>query len=76
MTDHRIIRSVPELEAEDPDTVLWSQYEAYIAASALLEDITWDGEWDGEYEGNLPAVVIREGADVRAARRALEKETE
>lgn len=69
MSDHRIIRTVAELEALDPDTVLWSQYEAYISASALLEDIAWDTE----YEGDLPAVVIRDGAEVRAARRALEE---
>lgn len=65
----QIIRTVAELEALDPDTVLWSQYEAYISASALLEDIAWDTE----YEGDLPAVVIRDGAEVRAAREALEE---
>lgn len=68
-TRPRIIRTVEELEALDPETVLWSQYEAYISASALIEDIAWDTE----YEGDLPAVVIRDGAEVRAARKALEE---
>lgn len=62
MSDHRIIRSVAELEAEDTDTLLYidSEYESFQYA-----DVTGGLE--------LPAVVIRDGAEVRTALKALEE---
>lgn len=63
MTTPRIIRTDEELEAEDPDTVVMGcDYSTFSAGDMGMEEL-------------LPAVVITEGADVRAARKALEKET-
>lgn len=60
-TDPTIIRTLEELEALDPYTMVLtdSRYTAWYAAQ--IE------EWE------LPAVVIRDGAEVRAARKALEE---
>lgn len=58
------IRTVEELEALDPDTVVCIDREfatfQYTDCTVALE---------------LPAVVIRDGEQVRAARKALNKET-
>lgn len=73
----RIIRTREELEALDPDTVVWpyGYYDPY-AAERLL--IVLDGPFNDPEETviPLPIAVIRDGAEVRAAREALEKETE
>lgn len=57
-----VIRTMEELESLDPYTMVLtdSRYTAWYAAQ--IE------EWE------LPAVVIREGSEVRAAREALEEE--
>lgn len=61
MTDPRIIRTVEELEALDPDTlVLGCDYSTFSAGDMGMEDL-------------LPAVVISTGEQVRAARKALEE---
>lgn len=70
MTDHRIIRTVEELEALDPDTVI---EKPGTMLRTVYEAITVTAYWG--LDAVLPAVVIREGAEVRAAREALEKET-
>lgn len=61
MPDPKIIRNLQELEALDHYTMVLtdSRYTAWYAAQ--IE------EWE------LPAVVIRDGAEVRAARAALEE---
>lgn len=67
----RIIRTIAELEALDPDTLLISPHRDYpISAGDFLHEI----EWDIDYADDLPAVKIATGEQVRAARRALEEE--
>lgn len=70
----QIIRTVEELEALDPDTLIqppltaFSEWPQILTAAGLLDAIrTWEGPW-------LPAVKITEGAHVRACREALEGE--
>ena len=71
MTDPRIIRTVEELQALDPDTLLnLSDIDGYLVpASELLMSI----RISDIHLTSLPAVVIRDGAGVRAARKALEE---
>ena len=70
MSDPRIIRTVKELEAEDPDTVVWpARHYGPYAVGTLTPD-----PFDPYWTPPLPAVVIRDGAEVRAARKAPEKE--
>lgn len=75
-TDPRIIRTVEELEALDPDTVMQPPLdELGLWPNAMsARSLKWSMRtWDLKY---LPAVVIVPGEQVRAARKALEKETE
>lgn len=60
--DPQIIRTVEELEALDPDTLLTyiGYFGSYITAVCLHPD-------------ELPAVVVTTTAQVRAAREALEE---
>ena len=70
----RIIRTVEELEALEPNDLLVPtasegfEYEAVRADSLLYVVSRW-GRKD-----RLPAVVVATGAQVRAARKALEQE--
>lgn len=65
----RIIRTVAELEALDPDTVVWpARHYGPYAVGTLTPD-----PLDPYWTPPLPAVVIRDGADVRAALRELEE---
>ena len=57
----QIIRTVEELEALDPDTLLTTPDKACAWTAGSL------------FGTDLPAVVIRDGAGVRAARKALEE---
>jgi hypothetical protein len=72
--DPQIIRSVEELEALDPDTVVM---DGDTTGGLYFVRQYRDADWyeKGVYERYLPAVVIREGAEVRAANKALNKET-
>lgn len=65
----RIIHNMQELEAEDPDTVVWpARHYGPYAVGTLTPD-----PLDPYWTPPLPAVVIRDGADVRAALRELEE---
>ncbi|WP_291475719.1 hypothetical protein [Corynebacterium sp.] len=65
----QIIRTVEELEALDPDTVVWPvRHYAPYTVSSMTPD-----PFNADWTPPLPAVVIREGAEVRAARKALEE---
>lgn len=63
MTSQIIISTAEELEALDPDTVIETVDRARVSASLAhrLSDL------------HVPAVVIATGAQVRAARKALEE---
>lgn len=65
----QIIRTVEELEALDPDTVVWPRrhYGPYPVGTITPDPL------DPDWTPPLPAVVIRDGAGVRAAREALEE---
>lgn len=66
----RIIRTIAELEALDPDTLLISPHRDYpISAGEFLNAI----EYDIDYGDDLPAVVVAPADQARAARKALEE---
>ena len=64
-----IIRTVEELEALDPDTVVWPRrhYGPYPVETIAPDPL------DPDWTPPLPAVVIRDGAGVRAACEALDE---
>lgn len=69
-----IIHTVEDLEALDPDTLIQpllselNEWPQILTATGLLSAIrAWEGPW-------LPAAKVAEGAQVRAARKALEEE--
>ena len=69
----RIIRTAEELEALDPDAVTINN------AGAIERVDNWLGESGKPYplsKWHLPAVVIATGAQVRAAREAMEQNIE
>ena len=69
----RIIRTVQELEALDPDAVTINN------AGAIERVDNWLGESGKPYplsKWHLPAVVIATGEQVRAAREAMEQNNE
>lgn len=72
MPDPKIIRTVEELEALHPDTVVLDRDSTggvYPVSQYLDSD-----EWEREvYRRYLPAVVIAPAEQVRAARKALEE---
>ena len=74
MSDFQVIRTQQELEAlarEDADAiVLASEAGAARSVKSLCMMYRLKVEW------GLPAVVIASGAQVRAAREAMEKEHE
>ena len=61
MPDPQIIRTVEELEALDPDTLVLD------AAGYTVRYGSQVTRWD------LPLAIIRDGAEVRAARKAMEE---
>lgn len=73
----RIIRTVEELQDLDPDTVVQPsltehrEWPHVISAASLR----WELKAWGTDKG-LPAVVIRDGAEVRATQKSLEEETD
>ena len=69
MSNPQIIRSLKELKAVDPDTVLDSNnWDEYMNARYFLSSI----EWDSNYLDDLPVAVVATGPRARAARKALE----
>lgn len=66
----RIIRTIAELEALDPETVVvcrrWSKYET-------VEDLLKYIYSDRNFAAALPAVVVIPAEQVRVARKALEE---
>lgn len=68
----QIIRTVEELEALNPDTVLIDRDGEESFAFRMQASIRNLGT-ESMYHDSFPAVVIRDGAQVRAARKALEK---
>lgn len=68
-----IIRTVGELEALNPDTVILSEKRELDLAGNVTA-LLGRGYSTPEYQ--LPAVVIATGEQVRAAQQALEKEQE
>lgn len=70
MSDFQIIRTTEELEALDPDSLL-------IADGVSAHDPRTSMYWNRFAGLNyLPAVVIATGDQVRAAREAMEQESE
>ena len=69
--DPQIVRTFEEILALSPDTVMIdSDNEAVMPHDYIGPD----GEAIGMFTRDLPAVVVASGEQVRAARRALEKE--
>lgn len=64
----RIIRTVAELEAFDPDTAILANGQDLCDVRIVLEERRHFG-----WEPDLPAVVVATGEQVRAARKALEE---
>lgn len=64
----QIIRTVEELEALDPNTMVWARHYGPYTVGALTPD-----PFAPERTSPLPAVIICEAADVRAARKALKE---
>lgn len=73
MPDVQIIRTVKDLEGLDPDAVTIDNEETIEHASVWLDDSVKPYLYDERF---LPAAVIATGAQVRAAREALEEEHE
>lgn len=69
MADPQVIRTVEELEALDPETVVWParHYGPYTVGTIVLDP------FNTEWTPPLPAVVVAPGPQVRAAREALEE---
>lgn len=76
MSDFQIIRTVEELEALDPDgIVVPSAPEGFEHDATRVDNLLYVvSRWG--WKDRLPAVVIATGAQVRAAREALEEEHE
>ena len=73
MTNFRIIRTVQELEALDRDAVTIDSAGAVESVGMWLDD---SGKAYPQDECFLPAVVLATGAQVRAAREAMEQNNE
>ena len=69
----QIIRTVQELKALDPDTVVLT-HEAELDSTGHVTALLKRGYTHPDYQ--LPAVVLATGAQVRAARAALEERTD
>ena len=67
----RIIRTVKELEGLDPDAVTVDNEETIENANMWLDDSGKPYPYDERF---LPAAVLATGAQVRAAREAMEQE--
>ena len=71
MPDARVIRTAEELEALDPDTCTLDKFGDFDFAKAWIDE---DGKMFVGHVDFLPAVVFATGAQVRAAREAMEEE--
>ena len=70
MSNHRIIRTVEELEALDANTVLTT----FRTDGVDVIFRAWD-EWQNDDTAHFPAVVICGGEQFFSARNALQKDT-
>ena len=68
--DVQVIRTVEELEALDPDS--WLMQADEEAIPMVVDD--WVHDYNFDSDGIFPLVVMMDGAQVRAARKALEQE--
>lgn len=66
-----IIRTIEELEALDPDTMLISKDELWEPCIPMHAG-EWLGDWHVDPDGIFPLAVIATGEQVRQARQALE----
>ena len=66
----QIIRTVQELKTLDPDT--WLMQADEEAIPMVVDD--WVHDYNFDSDGIFPLVVMMDGAQVRAARKALEQE--
>ena len=73
MSDPRIIRTVEELEAEDPDTMLIRSAQDWADPQIPMLATEWASDWEIEPDGIFPLAIIAPGEQVRAARKALEE---
>ena len=71
MSDFRIITTPEELEALDPDTCTLDKFGDFDFAKAWIDE---NGKMFVGHVDFLPAVVFATGAQVRAAREAMEIE--
>ena len=71
MPDARVIRTAEELEALDPDTCTLDKFGDFDFAKAWIDE---DGKMFVGHVDFLPAVVFATGAQVRAAREAMEQD--
>ena len=67
--DAQVIRTPEELEALDPDTCTLDKYGDFDFAKAWIDE---NGKMFVGHVDFLPAVVFATGAQVRAAREAME----
>ena len=75
-TTPTIIRTVEELEALDPDTLLIRSAQDWADPQIPMLATEWASDWEIEPDRIFPLAIIAPGEQVRAAHKALEKETE
>ena len=71
--DAQVIRTPEELEALDPDTCTLDNFGDFDFAKAWIDE---NGKMFVGHVDFLPAVVFATGAQVRAAREAMEEDNE
>ncbi|MGP6175414.1 hypothetical protein [Corynebacterium sp. A21] len=72
MSHPQIIRTITELEALDPDTLITSS-EASFSGPAVMQRADWVNDYQIDPTGIFPLAVIATGDAVREARKALEE---
>lgn len=71
-TKPQVVRTIAELEALDVDTWLMQADEEVIPM--VVDD--WIHDYNFDSDGIFPLVVMMDGAQVRAAREAMERESQ
>lgn len=69
----RIIRTVEELKALDPDTMLIRSAQDWADPQIPMLATEWASDWEIDPDRIFPLAIIAPGEQVRAARRALEE---
>ena len=69
----QIIRTVEELEALDPDTLLIRSAQDWADPQIPMLATEWASDWEIEPDGIFPLATIATADQVRAARKALEE---